>query len=210
MNSRKIHGIVCRVSEIKSRQWVERRPLTSVESSEIARLREKITAPPWSKEELAVFSKVMQAAGVEIIESPENKKIIMFSKDKVWGFNLDEISPDELIEQIGVAKFSIGELLYSIREGAQEVKYALEREDNARYWEVGSVYAPSAYALYQRLSSKGEEPRISIHLATNRFQSTKRHPTTIHFWADPDAILGLYESLEADGYYVSKITAASA
>lgn len=119
-------------------------------------------------------------------------------------FDLTNISPEDLVDSLGISDCTIEYLLELLKRGAFTAKLGLQGFDSLdmkEYHGIGKRYAPIAYAIYQRLLDKGEEPRISAYLAVNRFRSTECSPDTAIFWADPDAIRGLYESLEKDGYY---------
>ena len=135
----------------------------------------------------------------------------MIEKNKIrwidFDFDLENILPDELIESLGLTELSLESLLDYIKQGAFEVEEAWNTrrfskpEGMEAYHLIGRRYAPIAFAVYDRLFKKGQEPRLSTYLAVNRFKSTQSHPDTVIFWCDPDAIKGLYECLEKDGYY---------
>ena len=126
----------------------------------------------------------------------------------VRDLDLESIYPDDLIESLGLDNLSLEKLLDMLKEGRGKVKYAFDtrlyqngQEGMSQYHDIGKLFAPVAYALFIRLMSKGEQPRIATYLAVNRYQSSGSHPDTILFWADPDAVVGLYEALNKDGYY---------
>lgn len=119
-------------------------------------------------------------------------------------FDLTDISPEDVLDSLGISEATTEELLDLLQKGGKEAITGLQnfsRENILDYHGIGMRYAPIAYAIYDRLFAKGEEPRIPTYLAVNRFQSTDCTPDTIIFWNDPDAIRGLYLSLEKDGYY---------
>lgn len=133
----------------------------------------------------------------------------LFERD----FDFDRISPCEVMDALGISEVEIDVLLSVLRIGVLYVERSFnslsdgERQHRIdQYHAIGKKFAPVAFEIYERLRKKLEEPRISTHLATNRFESTRCHPTTISFWADPDAITGLYESLKKDGYYAESTT----
>lgn len=144
----------------------------------------------------------------KLIEDEENAIIdlIYFSDED---FSNQNISPNKIIEGCHLYTCEIVALLNVLRRGAEEIKIAFKNlgqvndrnEAIKNYHAIGKTFAPIAFAIYDRLSKKDDEPRISTYLAVNRFKSTNCTPDAIIFWADPDAIRGLYESLEKDGYY---------
>lgn len=117
---------------------------------------------------------------------------------KLYGLDLDEFSSNEIIDKVGVTKFSIEELLWTIWEGSEGIKYALERRDYRQYNEAALRCSPNACELFRRLSEKGEQC-LSHLVNENHFHS----PTEIKFWIFPDMIISLYESLKNGGYYAS-------
>ncbi len=119
-------------------------------------------------------------------------------------FDLTTIFPDEVLDSLGLSDATMEELLSLLKKGNEEAKTGLENfrgKIKLEYHGIGKRYAAVAFAIYDRLMDKNEEPRISTYMAVNRFKSTGCLPDTIIFWNDPDAIRGLYESLEKDGYY---------
>lgn len=128
--------------------------------------------------------------------------------ETVRDLDLENIYPDDLIESLGFNNLSLEELLSMLKEGRTKVKHAFDtrlyqngQEGMQQYHDIGKLFSPVAYVLFTRLTAKGEQPRIAAYLATNRHESTVCHPDTILFWADPDAVAGLYDALEKDGYY---------
>lgn len=119
-------------------------------------------------------------------------------------FDLQNVLPDDVVESLGLKKCKIESLLLLLKKGADSVKITLQdfdRNDMRYYHGIGKRYAAIAYEIYNRLFDKCKEPRLRTRLVTNRYSSTECHPDTIIFWADPDLIWGLYESLEKDGHY---------
>lgn len=134
----------------------------------------------------------------------------MDDKDEILELDLDfdltQISPDEVLDSLGLSDATMEELLDLLKKGAEEAKTGLAnftRSHMREYHGIGKRHAAIAFAIYDRLMKKDEEPRIPTRLAVNRFKSTGCFPDTIIFWNDPDSIRGLYESLEKDGYYAS-------
>lgn len=121
-------------------------------------------------------------------------------------FNLEVVSPEDVVESLGLKNCSTELLLNLLKKGAESAKIILQsfdRADMKEYYGIGKRYSPVAFEVYDRLFKQGKEPRILTYLAVNRHSSTCCKPDTIIFWDDPDAIRGLYESLEKDGYYAS-------
>jgi len=132
----------------------------------------------------------------------------MNNENEISDLDIDymDIPPEELTFVLGISKSKIENLLNYLKLGSNELKEMLQnfnRENMNDYHGLGKWYAPYAFEIYDRLSKKGEAPRLPTFLSINRYQSCKCGPDTILFWADPDAIVGLYESLEKDGYYAS-------
>lgn len=126
-----------------------------------------------------------------------------------YDFNLDAISPQDLLVSLGLSQLSTEELLALLKRGAGEASLAFQTglfqkgpEGMKAYHGIGKKYSPIAYALFDRFLRRNEEPRLPTYLAVNRSRSTRGgSPDMVEFWADPDAIMGLYEALRKDGYY---------
>lgn len=135
-------------------------------------------------------------------EIDEENKLIELDRD----FDLESICPNELIKNLGLSRCSTEELLALLEKGAIAAKILLQSFDSCdmkEYYDIGKRYSPVAYALFDRLFKQGKEPRLGTHLAVNLYLTTKCEPNTVLYWNDPDAIQGLYKSLELDGYYAS-------
>jgi hypothetical protein len=140
---------------------------------------------------------------MKVIMDPENEIIELDS-----GFDLTNIYPEVVLDSLGLSDLTLEDLLNCLKRGAHEVDAAFkahiwEKEKNGMetYHELGLRYAAVAFAIYDRLFKKLEEPRLPTFLSVSRYQSAKCYPSAIKFWDDPDMIKGLYESLEKDGYY---------
>jgi len=122
-------------------------------------------------------------------------------------FDLQNVDPDDVVESLGLKECSMDRLLSLLKQGADSAKITLQNFDRSKdmqyYHGIGKRYASCAYEIYNRLFKNAKEPRLRARLACNRYSATSCHPDTIIFWADPDLICGLFESLEMDGYYVS-------
>jgi len=132
----------------------------------------------------------------------------MGKKNKILEIDFDfaNISPEDLIDSLGIPDCTIEDLLELLKQGADSATIMIQnfdRREMKEYNGIGKRYAPVAFAIYGRLLRKHKEPRLPIYLVTNRCQSCDCGPNTVIFWDDPDIIVGLYESLEKDGYYAS-------
>ena len=118
--------------------------------------------------------------------------------------NLD-IDPEQLLENLGLSTLELDDLLELLEFGACEIEDAVnvrlfEKRPEA-FHRIGLRFGCVALAIYEKLFQEGIEPRISTSLAANRHQATNCSPSCVLFWADVDAIRGLYLALKADGYY---------
>ena len=133
------------------------------------------------------------------------KDILELDRD----FDLDVTDPKDVIESLGIDELTFEELLQYLSKGNDEAQFGLatfssDDDGMRKYHYIGKRYAPIAYEIFMRLAKKKKSPRIDTFLAANRHQSTGVFPNTIIYWADPDAITGLYEALKKDGYYPEK------
>jgi len=119
--------------------------------------------------------------------------------------DLETTYPERVISILGIGDNDIPTLLLSLKKGAQEIAECVKKfpMDLDAYREISLSFAPVAYLLFDRLHALGKQPRLFTHLAVNRHESTKRGPNSIIFWADGDAITGLYQTLTMDGHYGS-------
>ena len=129
------------------------------------------------------------------------------AEDLINNLDLSEYTIDDFI--IGLPELTLDDLLDRLKSGANEAKLAYDSglfqkgaDGMADYHDIGRQYSRVACEIYNRLKNKLEEPRLPIYLAVNRFNSSDACPPELPlFWADPDAITGLYNALEKDGYY---------
>jgi len=121
---------------------------------------------------------------------------------------LAKIPPQDVVISMGLDSLTIKELLKKLKEGRRKIVAALKSPEYGQcmdaYLELGREYGPIALALFEQLSKEEKEPRISIYLACNRHAATGCFPDAVLFWADVDAVTGLYDVLKKDGYYGKK------
>lgn len=113
--------------------------------------------------------------------------------NKIYGFDLDKFSSDEIIEKIGLNRLSDEELLYAFLESRDNAEFSFSHEDNFGRENTCLQDAPTAYLVYKRLYYG-----LSIkHPAIQR----KSIPNDMLFWVDQVATSLLFEMLIKDGYY---------
>src|ERR1700735_3806799 len=117
-----------------------------------------------------------------------------------------DVSPEDVFDNLGLIDLTLEDLLDLLKTGALEIRQAWDDrlfsgDSRQAYHDLGRYFAPIALAIYDRLANERKEPRIPTYLAVNRYRSTECPPNGILFWADTDAITGLFESLQKDGYY---------
>jgi len=120
---------------------------------------------------------------------------------QIYGLDIDEFSPDEIVRKVGIVGFKLDQLFYSIQEGAEEAEYALAHDDHNRYFQAGLMCSPNAYETYRRLK-KEKHPKI-IKSVESLSQTNHCSPSEIKFWVDPSVIITFYNFLQKDGYYAS-------
>jgi hypothetical protein len=133
-------------------------------------------------------------------------KIIELDPD----FDLFSISPEDLLDQLGLSGLTIDELLSRLKTGALEIKKAWETklyqeqpDGMKQFHGLGKKHAPTAYAVYDLLRRADKEPRMTVYLISNRTRSVECSPNSVIFWDNTDVIYGLFKALEKDGYYAS-------
>ena len=130
--------------------------------------------------------------------------------DEILPLDLNDISPKDLVNRLGLSNLSIDHLLILLKNGALEIKeawktklYQTQPDGKKKFHALGKKYSPIAFRIYDLLRKKEKEPRMTIYLISNRTKSSECHPDTIIFWDNTDVIYGLFKSLEKDGYYAS-------
>ncbi len=129
------------------------------------------------------------------------------AEEFINNLDLSDFPIDDFI--VGLPELTMEDLLNSLKCGADEAKLAYDSglfqqgsDGMQAYHDIGRHYSRVACEIYNRLKNKLEEPRLPIHLTLNRFSTTDDCPPELPiFWSDPDAITGLHEALEKDGYY---------
>jgi hypothetical protein len=119
-------------------------------------------------------------------------------------FVLENTSPEDILNFMGIPGLSMEQLLDSLKIGAIAAIRMLQNYDPKYlkdYHALGKKYAPVAYAIFTHLSGKDRQPRLPVWMVANRFEGCGCYPNSIKFWGDPDLISGLYQSLEKEGYY---------
>lgn len=134
----------------------------------------------------------------------EVESIIGMYKDLYVDF--ESLDPKRLMDSLFMDENTTEDLLNLIKKGAEEVKVGFQKlqcDHNINaYTEIGKRYSIPALILFNRLSEE-KEMRLPAFLISNRTIASKKRPDSVLFWADCDAIVGFYESLEKDGYYAS-------
>ena len=129
------------------------------------------------------------------------------AEELINNLDLSDYTIDDFI--LGLPELTMEDLLNRLKSGANEAKLAYDSglfqkgpDGMQAYHDIGRHYSRVACEIYNRLKKKLEEPRLPIYLAVNRFNSSDACPPELPlFWAYPDAITGLYNALEKDGYY---------
>lgn len=119
-----------------------------------------------------------------------------------------DLTKEELFDIIGLSQLDLDDLLDLLSQAVTRIQEDWDRKDfhhssvdMGLYHETGHRFAPVGLAVYEKLFDLGEEPRIPTYLAVNRYQDMQCSPDCVLFWADVNALKGLYESLSKDGYY---------
>jgi hypothetical protein len=120
--------------------------------------------------------------------------------NEIFGLDVDKFTSEEIVEKVGVSKFSNEQLLDGLLEAVQEIGYAIQYEDHPRHQEAGLMYAPTVYEIYKRFYRDKKE----LQVITNIGRSIKNTPDTIQFWIRPFSITALFEIMVEDGYYKLK------
>ncbi len=130
--------------------------------------------------------------------------------DEILPININDISPEDLMDILGLSNLTIDELLKLLKDGALEIKeawriklYYTEPDGKKKFYELGKKYSPVAFKIYDLLRKGNKEPRMPIFLISNRLMLGRYYPDTVSFWDNTDIIYGLFKSLKEDGYYAS-------
>lgn len=123
----------------------------------------------------------------------------MFESGKIYGLGLNEALADEVSSTCGASNFELPQLIYTVKECAENFKDSVEAEAFERLWEVGLRSAPFAYETYKRI--KECCPRRTVQFIESRSKKINKPITDIRFWVDPILIVNFYRVLKEDGYY---------
>lgn len=130
--------------------------------------------------------------------------------DDILPFNLNDISPEDLLDRLGLSNQPIDKLLILLKKGALEIKETWDTKSfqdspvgMANFHAIGKKYSPVAFKVYDLLRIDGKEPRMTISLITSRALPSGDTPDTVLFWNHADMIFGLYKTLKMDGFYGS-------
>jgi hypothetical protein len=142
------------------------------------------------------------------VETEINFKKVVAATELDLDFH--SISPEDVLDQLGLSGLSIDQLLPFLKKAALEIKEAwdtkLYRErpnGMKKFLSLKKKHAPIAYAIYELLRKADKEPRMTVYLISNRAHSVTASPDTVVFWEHEDLIFGLCKSLKKDGYYAS-------
>lgn len=91
-------------------------------------------------------------------------------------------------------------LFIEFEKGVEAIKEALN-SDYTKFSKSIADYGQIAFLIYQQLIRGGNEPKMPVRVATNRFEQSGCHPVQVAFWREYDVIILLYEFLKQEGYY---------
>jgi hypothetical protein len=127
------------------------------------------------------------------------------SENKVYGFDIDQFQSDEIIDLIGLGKFSIAQLLDGLSEGATEIRYWIDRDPEGEEEEIKVIEAENNYSIFAYEINKRLKHEIGDMLPKfyieDRTKKTGFTTDMLKFWIDRDAICFLYDVLKSDGFY---------
>jgi hypothetical protein len=143
----------------------------------------------------------------------ENKIIeidININLDDILPLNLNDISPEVLLDLLGLSNLTFEELLTLLKKGAFEIKeawktklYHIPPDGMQKFHAIGKKYSPIAFKTYDLLRKEKKEPRMTIYVISQRAITSACLPDTVIFSNNSDVIYGLFKALEKDGYYAS-------
>ena len=113
---------------------------------------------------------------------------------KVYGLDIEEFTPAEICEKVGVSRFGDYQLIESIEESYQMIQYARKHLDRSHVRQAALQCCVCAYEAYRRYYNN----HYPIH------RNSYNDPNTIEFWTDPSNIIELYEFMKADGIFQKK------
>jgi len=117
--------------------------------------------------------------------------------NKVYGFDIDKFSADEILEKAGIAAFGDAQLKEAFLECVNNIEFSYRNENNDRREKTQLESAPTAYATYKRFYRDVDKV---IDLKNTSLQ-TEHLPNSIHFWTYPAAINLLYIQMIKDKLY---------
>lgn len=114
-------------------------------------------------------------------------------KDKVWGFDLNEYTAEEICNKIGISEFKNDQLVHGLQEAIDEFKLAIRYQDYARFSRARFAYAPNAFEVYKRFYRDSSEKYKNL--------PWDQDPTDMRFWTKHVNIMDLVDQLMNDGIY---------
>lgn len=118
--------------------------------------------------------------------------------DKVFGFDLNKFSADEIVNKMRLTELGITELLHGFLEVQENIEFERSHLRGNFYVEKALLEAsPYAFELYRRLY-KGKKEQILAHQS---LKSESHPPDTLRFWSHPVAIDILFRTLIKDDFY---------
>jgi hypothetical protein len=125
----------------------------------------------------------------------------MYGNNKVYGFDLNAFTSDEIIEKIGIDRLPNDQLLDVFIEVLDNINFAWRHETSFERDKVHQQAALFAYEAFKRFYKDKESPQKFSHPSLRDFEYL---PNTIQYWSHPVATSILFEILVDDGYYTEK------
>lgn len=116
-------------------------------------------------------------------------------KDKVYGFDIDAHTADEILEKTGIASFEDDQLKDAFCECISNIEFAQRKGNNTEREKTYLMAAPVAYECHKRFYRDAEK---AINLE-NLSLKTEHLPDSLHFWTHPVAIDLLHIQMIKDG-----------
>jgi len=114
---------------------------------------------------------------------------------KVYGFDIDAYTADEILEKTGVSSFADDQLKTAFLECVNNIEFAHTNEKEGKREETYLSTAPTAYQCYKRFY---RDTKRAINLK-NPSLKTEYLPDSLHFWSHPVAINLLHIQMIKDG-----------
>lgn len=104
--------------------------------------------------------------------------------NKVYGFDIDKYTADEIIEKTGIASFEDDQLKDAFLECVNNIEFAQRNEKESKREEIYLSTSPTAYAVFKRFYC---DVKRYINLK-NPSLKTDHLPDSLQFWTYPVAI----------------------